>query len=220
MLRQVYSCAMNNTAGIILGGRVKKLIFSGLVLLMGLQAQAKSHKIDLGDIKYFDIMVSCSSEYNSGEISSKSIIESFNIVGSNEEYRDSKSGCQSNQSYPLFVKDNELHMWVKFIDGSTNDEERYAEMQKQGSISLGRIDNLELPACNGPGTHWFNKIRVEALPGLKIFENIIKTKKNGRKYHSHNMTISDGEKSINTVGWITKRAKASKSEERFCYFNN
>ena len=199
---------------------MKKILLSLLIFSMSLQLQAKNHKIDLGQLKTFEIMVSCSNDFNFGEINSKSIIESFKIIGTNEATRSKISGCQSNQSYPLFVQDNELHMWVKWIDGSFNDEERYAEMRKHGSIALGKLTDLQLPACDGPGTHWYNKITVEALPGLKIFENILKKKKDGRKYHVHNMTISNGDKTIDTVGWITKKAKASKREERFCYSNN
>lgn len=185
-----------------------------LVILFGISftSNARDLKIDLGDIEEFEIMVSCPSEYNNGEVSSMSIIENFQVIGSNEEQRLKKSGCQSHQSYPLFVEGNELHMWVKWIDGSSDDEDRYARMREHGSIALGTLSSNQLPAC---GSNWYTKIKVKAISGLSIVENI---KKRESGSYTHNLTIKDGKNEIETVGWVTAKPRSNRREDRFCYF--
>ena len=191
-----------------------KNIFILFMLISSQQALSYERDIKLGTIGNIKIMVSCPSNYNSGEINSRSIIENFYILGEDEGKRQKVSGCQFLQAYPLFVEKGELRIWKKWIDGSSNDELRYEEMRKHGSILLGKLDSNALPSCDGANSPWFHFIDVTANSNLKVVEKI--RRKNKR--YVHNMKISDGKSSVNTVGWITQKKRASAQAERFCYY--
>jgi hypothetical protein len=190
-----------------------KKFFIILVLMSSATVFSKDIDISLGKIQTIKIMVSCPSDFNDGEINSKSIIENFYVLGDQEARRKKISGCQFNQSFPLFVENGELKMWVKWVDGSYNDPQRYEEMRRHGSVLIGTLNSNQLPTCNTPNSPWFNFVDVEANPNLKVTEVI--RKRNGR--HSHSLKYNDGRKQAQHVGWVTRHTRASRNAERFCY---
>jgi hypothetical protein len=187
-----------------------------LLSLLSIESSfCKDFDLNLGKIKNVRIMVSCPSEFNDGEVNSKSIIENFYVIGDQEKRRNKISGCQFNQSFPLFVENGELRMWVKWIDGSYNDLSRYERMRKHGSVLIGTLATNQLPNCSGGGSSsWFNFVDVEANPDLKVIEII--RKRNGR--HSHSLKYNDGRKIAQHVGWVTAKTRASRKAEKYCYY--
>ncbi|MBT7611163.1 MAG: hypothetical protein HN576_15485 [Bacteriovoracaceae bacterium] len=191
-------------------------MFKYLLLISSLfstSAYTKNVDISLGKIQTIKIMVSCPSEFNDGEINAKSIIENFYVLGDQEKRRNRISGCQFNQSFPLFIENGELKMWVRWVDGSHNDPRRYEEMKRHGSVLIGTLNSNQLPTCNTTNSPWFNFVDVEANPNLKVTEII--RKRNGR--HSHALKYNDGNKSAQHVGWVTQNARSSRRAERYCY---
>lgn len=194
---------------------LKKLLLS-LALLASTNALSYERDIKLGSIKNIKIMVSCPSNLNQGEINNRSIIENFYVIGENEKKRNKVSGCQFLQSYPLFVENGELRMWVKYIDGSLNDDSRIAQMREHGSVLLGKLDSNQLSSCEGPNAPWFNFVDVVPNPNLKVTEYI---RKKNKRYH-HSMRFDDRRKRVRTVGWITQKKRASRAAERYCYYKS
>jgi hypothetical protein len=181
--------------------------------LMTTNVFANNLDISLGQVKKIKIMVSCPSAYNQGEINAKSIIENFYIIGTQEKRREKLSGCQFNQAYPLFVENGELKMRVKWIDGSATDTARLSEMKRYGSVLIGKLNSNQLPICNGQNSSWFHFVDVVANPNLRVTEII--REKNSR--HSHSMKFFDGSKRAKHAGWVTKKVRASRRAEKFCY---
>jgi hypothetical protein len=182
-------------------------------LLLSQTLFARSLDINLGRIKTIKIMVSCPSDYNRSEINAKSIIENFYVLGDQEKRRSKISGCQFNQAYPLYVENGELKMWVKWVDGGANDELRYEEMKRHGSVLLGKLNTNQLPRCDGADSPWYHFVDVVANPNLRVTEVI--RKKNGR--HSHSLKYFDGSYTAKHVGWVTDKERASRRAEKFCY---